>query len=55
MLLQIPAFTIYKFFLPNSGRSRELTAPAGIAPAGKMEVASAGTHWIPFTMPWAVW
>ena len=35
--------------------NRPLTESAGVAFAGRIEVASTGIHWMPFTTPCAVW
>ena len=41
-----------QLYMPNPDK---LTESAGVAFAGRTEVASAGIHWMPFTTPCAVW
>ena len=41
----------YLKMLVKIARGSTPTAVAGLAPAGGTEVVSAGTHWIPLTIP----
>lgn len=39
----------------KGGLEVRFTAFAGVAPAGRICVASAGTHWMPWITPCGVW